>query len=42
MNLIAVGIVALNIAIALIMYYALQGRVEIPEMLAPLFREHQV
>lgn len=36
MNLIAVGIVALNIAIALIMYYALQGRVEIPMMVGVL------
>lgn len=36
MNLIAVGIVTLNIAIALIMYYALQGRVEIPMMVGVL------
>ena len=36
MNLIAVGIVALHIAIALIMYYALQGRVEIPMMVGVL------
>ena len=30
MNMVAVGIVALNIAVALILYFALQGRVDIP------------
>ena len=32
MNMVAVGIVALNIAVALILYFALQGRVDIPMM----------
>lgn len=36
MNMIAVGIVALNIAVALIMYFALQGRVDIPMMVGIL------
>lgn len=36
MNMVAVGIVALNIAVALIMYYALQGRVDIPMMVGIL------
>ena len=32
LNLLAVGIVFLNIAVALILYFALQGRVDIPMM----------
>ncbi|WP_299229504.1 putative transporter [uncultured Bacteroides sp.] len=36
MNMIAVGIVALNIAVALILYFALQGRVDIPMMVGIL------
>ena len=36
MNLLAVGIVALNITVALVMYYALQGRVELPMMVGIL------
>lgn len=36
MNMIAVGIVALNIAVALIMYFALQGRLDIPMMVGIL------
>lgn len=36
MNMIAVGIVALNIAVALIMYFVLQGRVDIPMMVGIL------
>lgn len=36
MNMIALGIVGLNIAVALIMYYALQGRVDIPMMVGIL------
>ncbi|WP_300728856.1 putative transporter [uncultured Bacteroides sp.] len=36
MNLLAVGIVALNIAVALIIYFALQGRVDIPMMVGIL------
>ena len=36
MNMIAVGIVALNIAVALIIYFALQGRVDIPMMVGVL------
>lgn len=34
--MLAVGIVALNIAVAIIIYYALQGRVEIPMMVGIL------
>ena len=36
MNLLAMGIVALNIAIALIFYFSLQGRVELPMMVGVL------
>lgn len=36
MNLLAVGIVALNIAVALIIYFALQERIEIPMMVGIL------
>ena len=36
MNMVAVGIVALNIAVALIIYFALQGRVDIPMMVGVL------
>ena len=36
MNMVAVGIVALNIAVALIMYFALQGRVDMPMMVGIL------
>lgn len=36
MNLLAGGIVALNIAVALIIYFALQGRIEIPMMVGIL------
>ncbi|WP_418794611.1 putative transporter [Phocaeicola coprophilus] len=36
MNLLAGGIVALNIAVALIVYFALQGRIEIPMMVGIL------
>lgn len=36
MNMVALGIVGLNIAVALIMYYALQGRVDIPMMVGIL------
>lgn len=36
LNLLAVGIVFLNIAVALILYFALQGRVDIPMMLGIL------
>lgn len=36
MNLLAVGIVMLNIAVALALYYALQGRVEMPMMVGVL------
>lgn len=36
MNMIAVGIVALNIAVALVIYFALQGRVDIPMMVGIL------
>lgn len=36
MNMVAVGIVALNITVALIMYFALQGRVDIPMMVGIL------
>ena len=36
LNLLAVGIVALNIAVALAIYFALQGRVEIPMMVGIL------
>lgn len=36
MNLLATGIVALNIAIALIFYFSLQGRVDIPMMVGVL------
>lgn len=36
LNLLAVGIVFLNIAVALIMYFALQGRVDIPMMVGIL------
>ncbi len=36
MNLLAVGIVRLNIAVALALYYALQGRVEMPMMVGIL------
>lgn len=36
MNLFAVGIVMLNIAVALALYYALQGRVEMPMMVGIL------
>lgn len=36
MNMVAVGIVALNIAVALILYFALQGRVDIPMMVGIL------
>lgn len=36
MNMLAVGIVALNIVVALVLYYALQGRVDIPMMVGIL------
>lgn len=36
LNMLAVGIVALNITVAIIIYYALQGRVEIPMMVGIL------
>ena len=36
LNLLAVGIVALNIAVALVCYFALQGRVEVPMMVGIL------
>lgn len=36
MNLLAVGIVMLNIAVALALYFALQGRVEVPMMVGIL------
>lgn len=36
LNLLAVGIVLLNIAVALILYFALQGRVDIPMMVGIL------
>ena len=36
LNLLAVGVVTLNIAVALICYYALQGRVEIPMLVGIL------
>ena len=36
LNLLAVGIVALNIAVALAIYFALQGRVQIPMMVGIL------
>lgn len=36
MNMLAVGIVALNIVVALALYYALQGRVDIPMMVGVL------
>ena len=36
MNMIALGIVGLNITVALILYFALQGRVEIPMMVGVL------
>ena len=36
MNMIAVGIVALNIAVALVLYYSLGGRVDIPMMVGLL------
>ena len=36
MNMVAVGIVALNIAVALMLYFALQGRVDIPMMVGIL------
>lgn len=36
MNMIAVGIVALNIAVALLLYYSLGGRVDIPMMVGIL------
>ena len=36
MNMIAVGIVALNIAVALVLYYSLGGRVDIPMMVGIL------
>ena len=36
LNLLAVGIVFLNIAVALILYFALQGRVDIPMMVGIL------
>ena len=36
MNMVAVGIVALNIAVALLLYFALQGRVDIPMMVGIL------
>lgn len=36
MNLLAGGIVALNIAVALVVYFALQGRIEIPMMVGIL------
>lgn len=37
LNLLAVGIVFLNIAVALILYFALQGRVDIPMMVGILY-----
>lgn len=36
LNLLAVGIVVLNIAVALILYFALQGRIDIPMMVGIL------
>lgn len=36
LNLLAVGIVCLNIAVALILYFALQGRIDIPMMVGIL------
>lgn len=36
LNMLAMGIVALNIAVALIIYYSLQGRVDIPMMVGIL------
>lgn len=36
MNMVAVGIVGLNIAVALIMYFSLQGRVDMPMMVGIL------
>lgn len=36
MNMLAVGIVALNIVVALVLYYVLQGRVDIPMMVGIL------
>lgn len=36
LNLLAVGVVALNIAVALVCYYALQGRIEIPMLVGIL------
>lgn len=36
LNMLAMGVVALNIAVALIIYYALQGRVDIPMMVGIL------
>ena len=36
MNMVATGIVALNIAVALIVYFALQGRIDIPMMVGIL------
>ncbi len=36
LNLLASGVVALNIAVALVIYYALQGRIEIPMMVGIL------
>ena len=36
MNLIAIGVVALNIAVALALYYALGGRIELPMMVGIL------
>lgn len=36
MNMLAVGIVTLNIAVALILYYSLQGRVDIPMIVGVL------
>ena len=36
MNLVAIGVVALNIAVALALYYALGGRIELPMMVGIL------
>lgn len=36
MNLVAIGIVALNIAVALVLYYGLNGRIELPMMVGIL------
>lgn len=36
LNLLAVGIVALNVTVALVIYYALQGRIELPMMVGIL------